>query len=546
PVQEPVGAAQPGRGLQWIVELTPEGRASATDVGTAARMLESQAAGARVVRGLGLQGSLLVQTQMGDFEATRAWLASQPGVARVSADAVVSVAAVPNDPSYGSLYGLENTGGTGMLLDADIDAERAWDVTTGSSSVVIGVIDTGIDMNHPDLAGNLWVNPFETAGDGIDNDANGFVDDIYGWDFANNDNNPFDDHGHGTHCAGTIGAVGNNGVGVVGVNWDVSLMALKFLGSNGSGSISNAALASNYATMMRERGVNVRATSNSWGGGPYDGGMESAIIAARDQGVLFVAAAGNSGVNTDSNANYPSNYAVSNVISVAATTSTDTLASFSNYGAATVDLGAPGVSILSTLPNNSYGYLSGTSMATPHVSGVVALAAAQFPDASFVEIRDAILAGGDLVASLAGKTVSGRRLNAPGTLEWLRQNRPSVPALPLYTTVTQSATNLQIGGAGVGVVVDNADDTPAAFNLGTDTFTFMGTSYTGSGSLWVSPNGLLSFGSGVSEYQNGNLSGAVTVPAIAVYWDDLLTNQTASDAVLAKRVDANGDGVFDQ
>ncbi|MFM7163541.1 MAG: S8 family peptidase, partial [Planctomycetaceae bacterium] len=363
----------------------------------------------------------------------------------------------PNDPSYGSLYGLENTGGSGMLLDADIDAERAWDVTTGSSGVVIGVIDTGIDMNHPDLAGNMWVNPFETAGDGIDNDANGFVDDIYGWDFANNDNNPFDDHGHGTHCAGTIGAVGNNGVGVVGVNWDVSLMALKFLGSNGSGSISNAALASNYATMMRERGVNVRATSNSWAGGPFDGGMESAIIAARDQGVLFVAAAGNSGVNTDSNANYPSNYAVSNVISVAATNATDTLASFSNYGAATVDLGAPGVSILSTLPNNSYGYLSGTSMATPHVSGVVALAAAQFPDASFVEIRDAILAGGDLVASLAGKTVSGRRLNAPGTLEWLRQNRPSVPALPLYTTVTQSATNLQIGGAGVAVVVDNAD-----------------------------------------------------------------------------------------
>jgi len=546
PVQEPVGAAQPGRGLQWIVELTPEARELAPNVKSAAELLQSQAAGARVVRGLGLQGSLLVQTRMGDFEETRAWLASQPGVARVSADAVVSVAAVPNDPSYGSLYGLENAGGSGMLLDADIDAERAWDVTTGSSSVVIGVIDTGIDMNHPDLAGNMWVNPFETAGDGIDNDANGFVDDIYGWDFANNDSNPFDDHGHGTHCAGTIGAVGNNGVGVVGVNWDVSLMALKFLSSSGSGSISNATLATNYATMMRQRGVNVRATSNSWGGGPYDGGMESAIIAARDQGVLFVAAAGNAGVNTDVTANYPSNYAVSNVISVAATNSTDTLASFSNYGATTVDLGAPGVSILSTLPNNSYGFLSGTSMATPHVSGVVALAAAQFPDASFVEIRNAVLAGGDLVSSLASKTVTGRRLNAAGSLEWLKQNRQNVPALPLVATVTQSATNLQIGGAGVGVVVDNADDNPAALNLGADSFTFMGTSYTGSGSLWVSPNGLLSFGSGVSEYQNGNLSGTLTVPAIAVYWDDLVTNRSASDAVLSKRIDDNGDGVFDQ
>jgi len=546
PEISPPHAAQPGRGWQWMVELTPEKVADTPDVASAARWLEAGQNGVRVVRGLGLQGSLLVETRLGDFEATRNWLASQPGVARVFADAVVTVNAVPNDPSYPLLYGLENLGGSGKVADADIDAAQAWDVTTGSSSVVIGVIDTGIDIHHPDLAGNIWVNPYEIAGDGIDNDANGFVDDIHGWDFFSNDNSPLDDHYHGTHVAGTIGAVGNNSVGVVGVNWDVSLMALKFLGANGSGSTSGGVLATNYATMMRERGVPVRATNNSWGGAPYDPALNSAIEAARDQGVLFVAAAGNSATNNDVSPFYPANSQVNNVISVAATSATDALASFSNYGATTVHLGAPGVSILSTLPNNGYGYLNGTSMATPHVAGVVGLLAAQFPDASYAQIRQAILSGGDLVTSLSGKTTTGRRLNAAGSLTWLAEHQTATPAQPLWRSVTQSTMDLQIGGAGVTTVLDNADDATQAIHLLSDSFTFMGTTYTGASSLFASSNGLLTFGSGSTAYDNTSLAGSLTVPAIAVYWDDLVANRSSADAVLTRRLDTTGDGINDQ
>ncbi|MFM7137894.1 MAG: S8 family peptidase, partial [Planctomycetota bacterium] len=300
------------------------------------------------------------------------WAAGSPIVSYVEPDFVIAPAAIPNDPSFGSLWGLHNIGQSGGLADADIDAPEAWETTTGSRSVVIAVIDTGVDYGHRDLAANAWRNSGEIAGDGVDNDGNGFVDDLFGWDFANRDADPMDDNGHGTHVAGTIGAVGGNGTGVAGVNWQVSIMALKFLTGSGSGSTSGAIGAINYATRMRrDFGVNVVATNNSWGGGGFSTSLRDAIAAGGRAGILFIAAAGNDGTDNDVEPHYPSNYTDDAVISVAATDRSNRLASFSNFGVTSVDVSAPGVSITSTLPGNRYGSYSGTSMATPHVAGVV-------------------------------------------------------------------------------------------------------------------------------------------------------------------------------
>ena len=205
-------------------------------------------------------------------------------------------------PSLWRLYGLNNYGQSGGTTDADIDAPEAWEITTGSRDVVIGVIDSGVDITHPDLAANIWVNPGETPNNGIDDDGNGFIDDVNGWDFYDDDNTPNDGNGHGTHVAGTIGAVGNNNSGIAGVNWEVSLLPLRFLGDDGSGWTSDAVAAVNYATMLkRDFGINVVATNNSWGGGGYSRTLDRAIEAANDQGIMFVAAAGNQGSNNDTN-----------------------------------------------------------------------------------------------------------------------------------------------------------------------------------------------------------------------------------------------------
>ncbi|MFM8706214.1 MAG: S8 family serine peptidase, partial [Planctomycetia bacterium] len=230
------------------------------------------------------------------------WARSTAGVRSVEPDRVVTASAtLPNDPSFNRLWGLQNNGQTGGLADADIDAPEAWDVTTGSRSVVVAVVDTGVDSNHPDLAANMWRNPGETAGDGIDNDRNGFVDDVFGWNFVTNTANVFDDNSHGTHVAGTIGAVGSNGVGVAGVNWQVSIMALKFLDASGSGTTSAAIAALNYATMMRRTyGVNIVATNNSWGGGGAPPALRDAIPAGGNAGFLCIAAAGTERSNNDS------------------------------------------------------------------------------------------------------------------------------------------------------------------------------------------------------------------------------------------------------
>ncbi|HEU5181952.1 MAG TPA: choice-of-anchor D domain-containing protein [Candidatus Polarisedimenticolia bacterium] len=352
-------------------------------------------------------------------EAALQKLHGNPHLLYAEPNYLVGIDLVPNDPRYPELYAMHNTGQTGGTPGADIHAESAWSVSTGSRSVLVAVIDTGIDYNHPDLAANIWTNPGEIAGNGIDDDHNGFIDDVHGYDFINNDGDPFDDHFHGTHCSGTIGGVGNNSIGVAGVNWQVSLMALKFLSAGGSGSTSDAVRAVEYGTQM---GVDI--TSNSWGGGGFSQTLLDAINAAGAADILFVAAAGNAASNTDLFPQYPASYNARSIVSVAATDHNDHLASFSNYGLTTVDLGAPGVDILSSLPGAAYGLLSGTSMATPHVAGAAALIRAVAPGIGVEELKATLLASVDPIPALTGRTVTGGRLNAFRPIATPDENAP--------------------------------------------------------------------------------------------------------------------------
>ncbi|WP_197705457.1 S8 family serine peptidase, partial [Dolichospermum compactum] len=376
-----------------------------------------------------LSGKTSVETALATYRNSSLFEYIEP-------DYIVTKAATPNDPSFGQLWGLHNTGQSGGTPDADIDAPEAWDIQTGNPNLVIGVIDTGVDYNHPDLVGNIWTNPGEIAGDGIDNDNNGYIDDVRGWDFAYNDNNPSDVDGHGTHVSGTIAGKGNNGVGVTGVAWNAKIMPLKFLNDQGSGTLSAAILAINYATAK-----GVKLTNNSWGGGGYSQALYDAINAAGQAGALFIAAAGNSSANADINPMYPAAYNLANIISVASTTRTDSLSSFSNYGLTSVDLGAPGSDIYSTLPNNSYGTLSGTSMASPHVAGAAALVWSQNPTWTAQQVKNTLMQTGDSISALAGKTVSGKRLNVFNALA--AANLPSVTVSVSPATVQEDgATNL--------------------------------------------------------------------------------------------------------
>ena len=378
---------------------------------------------------------------------------------------------LPNDPGFQNTWGLDNFGQTVNFVpgasDADIDAPEAWSATTGSPDVAVGVVDTGIDYTHPDLAGNIWLNPGENCpgcrNDGIDNDGNGYVDDWRGWDFVNNDNDPMDDHGHGTHVAGTIGAVGDNGIGVAGVNWRVKLMALKFLDASGSGTTADAIRAVLYAA---DKGA--VATNNSYGGDSYSQAFADAIAHADSHGSLFVVAAGNSSANNDASPTYPSSYSLPNVVSVAATNSSDGLAWFSNYGRSSVDLGAPGDNVYSTVPGASYAFESGTSMAAPHVTGAAALVKSRFPSATDVGIKALLLRSVDPLSSLATRTTTGGRLNAsnavhcPGAPQaWLE-----APAPGFVAAVGGSITITAIGavcGDPTGATVDaTANGSPVA------------------------------------------------------------------------------------
>ncbi len=331
-----------------------------------------------------------------------------------TSNAITPSATSTNDPGLVQLWGLHNTEQTGGTNDADIDAPEAWEIQTGDANFVIGVIDTGVDYNHPDLVNNIWTNPGETAGDNIDNDGNGYVDDVHGWDFVGNDNDPMDGHGHGTHVSGTIAGQGNNEIGVTGVAWNAKIMPIEIFNAQGGGAFSSVIVnAINYATAM-----GVKLTNNSWGGGGYDSAIYNAISAANAQGMLFVAAAGNEYTNNDSFPHYPSNYDLANILSVASTTHTDQKSDFSNYGVNSVDLAAPGSSIYSTWPNSSYNTISGTSMATPHVVGAAALVWSEHPDWTAAQVKAALIGSVDPLASLSGLVASSGRLNVFNALNF--------------------------------------------------------------------------------------------------------------------------------
>ncbi|QEG01721.1 Thermophilic serine proteinase precursor [Stieleria maiorica] len=361
--------------------------------------------------------AIVVKTQPGaDIPAEVSRLSQLPEVKYAEPDFLYTTSLVPNDPLYPSMWGLDNTGQTGGTIDADIDAPEAWDITPGNAQTVVAVIDSGIDLTHPDLVDNLWVNPGEIPGDGIDNDNNGYIDDINGLDPFDGDSVPQDTVGHGTHVSGTIAAVGNNAIGVTGVNWNAKIMTLRVGDVNG---IPNTAVieALDYVTMMkRDFGINVVVTNNSYGGFFPSFAMRDAILVNTNEGIPFVAAAGNSGLNNDQFPAYPASFDLPGIISVAATDDNDDLAVFSNFGLGSVDLAAPGVDILSTTLGGGYGLNSGTSMASPHVAGAVSILAGFQPSATVTDLKTAIMQGADPLSNLTGTSVSGARLNLFGAL----------------------------------------------------------------------------------------------------------------------------------
>lgn len=373
-------------------------------------------------------GAISIET-LGDLGWQRiklpAGLTVEKGIARFKGSADIDLAqpnfyyrlqATPNDTRYAELWAMPN-----------ISAPQAWDLNTGSPNVVVAVIDTGVRYTHEDLAANMWTNPGETSGNGIDDDANGFIDDVYGYDFYSNDADPYDETtgfgGHGTHTSGTIGATGNNSVGVVGINWAVRIMAIKIYSPAGTDTTSAMLInAYNYVRLMKTRGVNVRVTNNSYGGCNeacgYDQATKDAIDTLGNAGILNVFAAGNNGGNNEVTPHFPSNYTSPSVLAVAASTQTDTRASFSNWGPVSVDLAAPGSGILSTYRGDTgYTGLSGTSMATPHVAGAAALLSAHNPSLSAQSLKATLMNTVDPLPQWNGVVRTGGRLNVANALQ---------------------------------------------------------------------------------------------------------------------------------
>jgi predicted outer membrane repeat protein len=391
-----------------------------------------------------LPGWALVKLPSGQcVESAIPQYGAAPGIDMVEPDYKAMLTRVPNDLNFEALWAMRNTGQTGGTAGADISATQAWDYETGDSQVVVAVIDSGIDYTHPDLSGNMWVNEAELHGDpGVDDDGNGYIDDIYGYDFSGADvNNPFDGDGdpqdvlgHGTHVAGTIGAVGNNGIGVTGVCWNVRLMALKIAADNSGPyiSISDAVSAVEYAIQMGADVMNA-----SWGGGGFSTPLRDAIIDARAHGIAFVAAAGNSATDVDRYTFYPAGYDLDNIISVLATNHDDDISNYSNYGLTSVDIGAPGGEmvaqddpggILSCFPGGGYEYMQGTSMAAPHVTGACALLLSLDPALTYAELKKTLMDTADPDPALHGLCVSGGRLNIGAAIrETATDTQPPTP-----------------------------------------------------------------------------------------------------------------------
>lgn len=373
-------------------------------------------------RSLPLRGVQLVATELGQSVSSAAEaLERLPGVVYAEPNFIRRMQAVPNDPFFSELYGLHNTGqavlGVSGTPDADIDAPEAWDLTTGSPDVVAAVVDSGVDVNHPDLVSSIWRNPGESGGgresNGVDDDGNGLVDDWRGWDWVAGDNLPADEENHGTHVAGTIAASGNNATGITGVSQSSRVMPLRVLDAAGSGSVDDLIDAYRYAGAKGAPIVNA-----SLGGSGFSRAELDAINAAPN--TLFVVAAGNGGSDgvgddVDTAPEYPCAYEAANIVCVAASDQNDRLASFSNFGASAVDLAAPGVRTLSTVPGG-YSFFNGTSMATPHTAGVAALIKSLEPTASVAGVKAALLGGAEPKATFAGRTTTGGRLNAERSL----------------------------------------------------------------------------------------------------------------------------------
>ena len=359
---------------------------------------------------------------------------SDPDVEYVEPNYRVVHEGFPNDLRFSELWGLFNTGQTGGAPGADIDAPNAWSIITGSGNIVVAVIDSGVDYGHNDLAANMWINEAEFNGvAGVDDDANGYVDDLYGINVLNHTSNPMDDNGHGTHVAGIIGAIGDNNIGVVGVNWGVKMLACKFLNANGEGFVDGAIECLQYVRKLKDKGVNIIATNNSWGSDGYSQALYDAINAQKE--ILFFASAGNKQIDlTGPLSHYPAKYYLPNIVAAMATDKNDGKAWFSNFGRRTVHVGAPGDYILSTLPNNNYDYMSGTSMATAHVTGLAALIKSQNANRDWIAVKNLILSGGDAIASMTEKTITGKRINAYGSLTC--GNRPVFSTLKYPSSIS--------------------------------------------------------------------------------------------------------------
>jgi subtilisin family serine protease len=392
--------------------------------------------GSRVGQPLGIDNLYLIET-LASPSAAIASIRTEIAVESAGLDYVVEATQFVNDEYLDEQWGLGETPG--------INLPAAWDISTGSATVVVAVIDTGVDLDHPDLAANIWVNPGEIPGNGIDDDANGYIDDVNGWDFANGDNIPDDDEGHGTHVAGTIGAVANNGIGVAGIVPNVRIMPLKALNEFGSGFSSDFFLALEYALA---NGAEV--SNNSWGGPVEDIWMGALIADAGRVGHVFVAAAGNDDSNNDITPDYPNSYPSDNIISVAAIEQSGGLASFSNYGRSSVDVAAPGRDILSTFPDGAYGWSDGTSMAAPHVTGLVALIRSIQPNLVPSAIREILIDTSAEDARLRNLVASGGIVDAASALRSIAQSLAPTTTVPLATiqppappagpTTTQSPT----------------------------------------------------------------------------------------------------------
>ena len=403
--------------------------------------------GASVARKLTLPRTYVLQLETAEIvsvdNALQLFAQETAVIDRVQPNHLYFQTVAPNDTEW-PLWGMQK-----------IQAPTAWQAQTGDESVLVAVVDSGIDAGHEDLDDNMWVNPGEYGPDGnggfkqsnnFDDDGNGYDDDWRGWDFYNDDNDPADDNGHGTHCAGVIGAEGNNAQGVAGVCWDISLVGIKILGEGQYDAASDTEIVN---AILYAADLGARVQNSSWGGEGSSAVIKESIEAISSNGVLFVAAAGNFNNDNDSNPFYPASYDVDNIISVAATDSGDNLASFSHYGATTVDLAAPGVGIVSTVPDDTYEAMNGTSMAAPHVSGAIALLWSSNPALNYMDVKEALLGSTDKLPSLTGKMVSGGRLNvgafmtaaADADADGMPDDWEALYSPPLYTNVVDAAND---------------------------------------------------------------------------------------------------------